>query len=250
MFESLEALPRFDGLRALVLAHEPDGPAGQVGRRLSQRGFEITTHVVAHDYGNPQQFEPWPDFDDYDLIVPMGSVRSLTRKHEADWLITEIADLRAAHEANTPILGICFGGQLMAEALGGSVESAPAVTIGWRRIGDGRDGPNPAGPGPWMHWHHDRMIPPDGVEVLAETDVAVEVIRSGRTVGTQFHPEVDLAHVSGWLNGAPPEYLEENGVDFEALLAEVAENEERNKAQCAALVDWFLDEVAFPGGLA
>ena len=241
-------LHRFDGCRALVLAHEPDGPAGQIGLRLEQRGFAVHTHVITRDYDNPQSFEPWPDFGGYDLIIPMGSVRSLTRKHEALWLDDEIADLRAAHQANTAILGVCFGGQLITEALGGSIEPAPSVNIGWASIGDGRDGPNPIGPGPWMHWHHDRMVPPSGVEILAETDSAVQLIRAGRTVGTQFHPEVDHAHISEWGNGAPQEYLDEHGVDFDALLVEVAENEERNIAQCAAFVDWYLDTVAFPEG--
>ena len=84
------------------------------------------------------------------------------------------------------------------------------------------------------------------MEILAETATAVQLIRSGRTVGTQFHPEVNHAHVANWLHGAPQEYLDEHGVDFEALLVEVAANEERNIAQCGALVDWYLDEVAFP----
>ena len=245
MSRSTDGLARFEGRRALVLAHEPDGPAGQVGVRLEQRGFQVITHIITHDYDDPQKFEQWPDFADYDLIVPMGSVRSLTRKHEAEWLEAEVADLRAAHAANTPILGVCFGGQLMTEALGGSIEPAPAATIGWRSIVDGRDGPNPAGPGPWMNWHHDRMVPPAGVEVLAETDTAVQIIRSGRTVGTQFHPEVDVEHVANWLNGASQEYLDENGVDFDALLVEIGENEKRNIEQCAAFVDWYLDHVAF-----
>jgi len=63
--------------RALVIAHEPDGPARQIEARLIERGFAVDTHIVTHDYEQPNQATPWPSFDGYDIILPMGSVRSL-----------------------------------------------------------------------------------------------------------------------------------------------------------------------------
>jgi GMP synthase-like glutamine amidotransferase len=227
-----------------VLAHEPDGGACQVERRLVERGFEVDTHVVTFDYEQPNRAEPFPTLDRYDLLAPMGSVRSLTELDPIDsWIHDELELVRAAHHDGMPILGVCFGGQLIAAALGGSVERAPVTEIGWYQIDDGPDGPNPVGPGPWLEWHHDRFIPPPGADVLAITDDAVQLIRIGSTVGTQFHPEVDLAHVTNWLGVASPEYLAEHGVDAEALLAETARRQADNIAQCHRLVDWFLDEV-------
>lgn len=230
--------------RALVLAHEPDGVAGQIGRRLIERGFTVETHVITSDYDHPERFAPFPDFADYDLIVPMGSVRSLADTTDIDaWIHTELDLLQSAHEAGTPILGICFGGQLMARALGGSVEVAPVTEIGWYEINDG-DVANPVGSGPWMEWHHDRFAPPPHAEVLARNENAEQLFRVGRTVGTQFHPEVDVAHVKGFLDNSPPAYLEDVGVVADELVAAVAEHEAMNIEQCNALVDWFLDEVA------
>jgi GMP synthase-like glutamine amidotransferase len=236
--------------RALVIAHEPDGPAAQIERRLVERGFTVDTHIVTTDYDAPNHAAPFPDLTEYDLLVPMGSIRSMTEKHVIEaWIPDEIELVQAAHASEMPILGVCFGLQLIADALGGSVETAPVTEIGWTEIGDG-DVSNPVGPGPWMQWHHDRIVPPPGAEVLARNENAVQMIRVGRTVGTQFHPEVDYAHVAEFLESTDDDYLARYGVTREGLLADTAANETRNVAQCNALVDWYLDTVAFPDARA
>jgi len=195
----------------------------------------------------PNDAAPFPDFADFDLVVPMGSVRSLTNKDEIDgWIHTELKLIRETHDAGIPILGICFGGQLLAEALGGSVELARTTEIGWFKIEDGPDHANPLGPGPWMEWHHDIFVPPPGADVLAVNESGVQLMRIERSVGTQFHPEIDVAHVEGFLVDAPDEYLAEHGVERGEILADVRAHEADNIEQCHALVDWFLDEVAFP----
>jgi len=233
--------------RALVISHEPFGGGGHVEQRLLQRGFDVHTHLVTADIDRPNDAALFPDFADYDLVVPMGSMRSLTNKEEvSSWIHTELKLIRETHDAGIPILGICFGGQLLAEALGGSVEAAPITEIGWFKIEDGPDHHNPVGPGPWMEWHHDIFVPPPEADVLAVNESGVQLIRIDRSVGTQFHPEIDEAHVAGFLTDAPDEYLDEHGVERHEILAEVRTHEADNIAQCHALVDWFLDEVAFP----
>jgi len=233
--------------RALVIAHEPDGPGGQVTVRLAQRGFEVDTHVVTNKLDKPNEAVPFPRFADYDVIAIMGSIRSLTNKAEiSNWVYEELDLIRDAQRAGHPILGICFGGQLISEALGGSVELSPTTEIGWHTIEPANGAENPVGPGPWMEWHHDRFEPPPDAKLLAVTDSAPQLFRIGRMVGTQFHPEVDFEHVDYWMKTADDEYLHAYGQDRHGILAEVAEHEERNTKQCHQLVDWFLDDIAFP----
>ena len=224
--------------RVLVVEHEPNGGPAVVGRILEQRGWELTRHLVTPDPERPWEFQPFPDWTPYDVCVVMGSYRSVNDVETIGaWIDAEIALVAAAHHGGCPVLGICFGGQVLAAALGGSVERAPETEVGWYRI-SGAD--NPVGPGPWFQWHHDRFIVPPGGEVLARTAVGPQLFRLGASVGTQFHPEVDRAHLATWLDGAEPEYLAEVGVDPEALLSETAEREAAAAVRCDSLVDWFL----------
>lgn len=218
---------------------------------MSQRGFEVTTHIVTPDIDNPQRFEPWPELADYDVIIVMGSIRSLTNKAEiSNWIHDELSLLAAAHERGQPILGVCFGGQLMAEVLGATVEVAPVTEIGWYEIWPVEGAQNPVGPGPWLEWHHDRFSAPPGSTVLAETENALQLFSHGTTVGTQFHPEVDVDHLVEWLLGVEDDYLNAHGATKEQILADVAKHEAHNAQQCYNLVDWWLDEIAFPQGLS
>jgi len=235
--------------RALVIAHEPDGPAGQIEVRLVERGWTVDTHVLTVDYDAPNDYSPLPDVDGYDLLLPMGSVRSLTNKAEIDaWVHDELDMIRSAHDAGTPVLGICFGGQLIADALGGSVELAPVTEIGWYKIeanlaADESGAPGSWVQGPWLEWHHDRFTPPASATVLAHNENAVQLFRDGTTVGTQFHPEVTVRHIENFLENVPPGYLEGYGTSAPELLAATEANEADGMARCSALVDWFLDDV-------
>jgi len=235
------------GRRALVISHEVDGPGGQVTRALEGRGFIVETHVLTPDLDQPSVANPFPDWAGYDLVVPMGSIRSLTNKDEiSSWIYEELDLIRAAAERGQPMLGVCFGGQLIAEALGGSVEVSPKTELGWYEI-DAVDGKaNPVGPGPWMEWHHDRFTAPPEAEVLATTSVGPQLFTIGRMAGTQFHPEVDVAHIEAWLGVADDDYLATHGRDRDRILSEIKEHEAENIENCRRLVDWFLDDIAFP----
>ena len=222
--------------------HEQNNAPALVGERLRDRGYELHEHVVTPDSDQPNVASPFPPLDGFDVLVLMGSLRSLTRKHEiASWIHQELDIIRTAHDAAMPILGICFGGQLIAEALGGTVEEAPVTEIGWYEI-EGPD--NPVGPGPWQEWHHDRFIPPACAAVLATNENAVQLFTIGRSLGTQFHPEVTPPHVKAWAEACDDAYLEEWGTDRYRIEADATVHEVNNREQCARLVDFFLDHVS------
>jgi GMP synthase-like glutamine amidotransferase len=96
-----------------------------------------------------------------------------------------------------PILGICFGGQSLAVALGGGVRRAARPEVGWGSVGTRE--PSLIDDGPWLEWHRDEILPPSGAELLAHNASGVQAWRLGPHVGLQFHPEVDETIVGGWM---------------------------------------------------
>ena len=66
--------------------------------------------------------------------------------------------------------------------------------------------------GPWLEWHFDRFTVPQSVPVVARSAVANQAFVSGRTLGVQFHPEVDETVLEAWLRVGDTAQLVEAGV--------------------------------------
>jgi GMP synthase-like glutamine amidotransferase len=227
--------------RALVIQHEPDGPAGFAGDRLAHHGYDIDVVQVLDGTG-PASEVPFPDPTLYDLLLPLGSVHSVyDHGRIGSWIHRELDALRAAQDAGVPVLGICFGCQALAAALGGSVERAPAHEIGWITIDS--DQPEITN-GPWLAWHLDRVVLPPGAHELARTEVCTQAWRRGRSLAVQFHPEVGPALIDRWIANAGSDYFRAKRVDPAELLDGARRHASRSEADCHRLVDWFVEEVA------
>ncbi len=153
----------------------------------------------------------------------------------------EAALVRDVVARGIPLLGICFGAQVLAHALGGVVSRAATPEIGWVTVAV--DGP-PVAAGPWMEWHDDVFTAPAGFDVLARNDVGPQLIRGHRTLGTQFHPEATETMVRDWIEHGGAESYRRHGGDPDALLATTRDNVATSRPAAEALVDWFLDHVA------
>jgi GMP synthase-like glutamine amidotransferase len=158
------------------------------------------------------------------------------------WLSRQSGCVEITDEG-VPILGICFGGQLMARALGGSVARAPKAEVGWYEIESNDTTLIPTGP--WFEYHWDRWTTPKGATEIAKTDGANQAFVMGRTLGLQFHPEVDPEVLEAWLSRESGcVEIRGEGVDLDQLRKETLEQEPGSNKRAAELIDAFLRRVA------
>jgi GMP synthase-like glutamine amidotransferase len=182
----------------LFLHNDPTAPEALLGEVFAEAGFDVSTFsVVPPDRPNDPALDvAFPDPLAYDVIVPLGA-RWAAYDDSVPWIAGEMDMLRRALAGGIGVLGVCFGGQLLARALGGSVGRSPAPEIGWCEV-DSDDATMVPG-GPWFQWHFDRLTPPPGATELARNGSATQAFVQGRALGLQFHPEVDVALVEQWI---------------------------------------------------
>jgi GMP synthase-like glutamine amidotransferase len=215
-------------MRVVVIRHHEEDSAGFIGDAFAARGAQLSSLLFPKE-------GPLPGLDGVAHIVMLGSTCSVYDKGEARaWIDEELAWLRRADVAGVPVLGICFGAQVLAAAFGGTVEHAGRQEIGWVMVDSADPGLIP--PGPWLEFHHDRCRPPAQATVLARNDLGVQAYRLGRHLAVQFHPEVDGAQFRLWLDAGGRKEIEEAGLDPERLLAETIAEEPGAAARATRLV--------------
>lgn len=210
----------------LVFEHSERTGIMRLGETLRNYGHRLRIVRLHAD-------DPFPaDLDDVDGIVSCGGPQS-AYDDSIDWLEPEMDIMRQAHEAQMPIVGICLGCQILARALGGTVERMEAgPEIGWREIRltpTGREDPIHVGLA-WSpivaHWHGDHVseLPPDARLLASSDHCKVQAWASGvRTYGFQYHPEIRRDTFDHFI-AEHPETLTKAGVTVEELRTQTTEH--------------------------
>ena len=219
--------------RALVIEHERATPGGLVYEWLDEHGVEVEELEIDID---DRKIDP----TQYDLLVPLGS-EFAAFDDSIPWIPREKEMLERAHAADVPVLGICFGGQLLARALGGSSFRGGKSEIGWLPVRT--SDPQLVPEGPWFQWHFDTFRPPPGAHVIADSDAGPQAYIIGRSLGVQFHPEVTPQIMDEWVRVYRHE-LDAEGIDPDALLEETHRRADETRATSRRLLDTFMERVA------
>ncbi len=173
--------------------------------------------------------EPLPAREGFAGVIVSGSAAMVTQR--LDWSERSATWLREAAHADFPVFGICYGHQLLAHALGGTVGDNPAGremgTVGLSLLPPATDDPlfgdlPPAFPAQVTHVQT-VLQPPQGATVLARSaGDPCHAFRWGRSAwGVQFHPEFSTTHMRGYIQ-ARREPVAAEGFDVDAMLQGVA----------------------------
>jgi GMP synthase-like glutamine amidotransferase len=195
---------------------------------------------------HPYAGEPLPPLEDCDVIIIGGTPISVNQIHGNEFLKAEAHWLKNALDLGKPLLGICFGAQLLAKLLGAEVRKNPVMEIGAYPVcltsaGDG----DPLFQGfsrafPVFHWHGDAFdIPPWGLRLAVGRECPNQAFRMGSAVGLQFHLEVSAEEAGRWARAYAGD-LRGMGKSRARLVKECRAHEPRMAGLAGLLLDNFL----------
>ncbi len=219
------------GRQALVLQHQRNAPPALVCDWAEDRAIELV--VVRAD-----KAQRLPAAEEFAFVIALGSDHS-AGEHKPAWVDRELDWLRHADQVQVPILGICFGAQALAVALGGAIERARRPEIGWVSVSSSL--PEIVDSGPWFAWHEDVFVLPQGATEIARNAFGPQAFLAGPHLGVQFHPEVTPEVAEMW--GARPSgvhWLKLAGLDLGRLMHEGINHAGRSGAAGFRLFDEFV----------
>jgi GMP synthase-like glutamine amidotransferase len=187
--------------QVLFIHNEHLATEGLLGEAFTECGYDVATFAVvpAARVDEPAGDVAFPDPTNYDVIVPLGArwpvYDDALRK---TWVGAEMTMVREAAQAGVPTLGVCFGGQLLAQAFGGAVDRSATPEIGWYDVTSDDEALIPGGR--WFQWHFDRWTLPQGATEIARTANSSQAFLLGRALALQFHPEIDQDLLETWLD--------------------------------------------------
>ena len=174
-------------MRAHVLQHVPFEDIGSMALWLAERGVDVS-------YTRFFENAALPSLNGIDLIIAMGGPMSVNDESTLPWLQPEKLFVREAVMKGLPVLGVCFGAQLIASALGARVYRNTQKEIGWFPIEATPSVPNTfrfPDICPVFHWHGETFDLPSGATCLAKSAACEnQAFQIGeRVIGLQFHLE-------------------------------------------------------------
>lgn len=187
-------------MRVLAIVHQSDAGPGVFADEVRAAGARLDQWLL------PAGGSPPAHPSSYDAVFTFGGAMHADQEDRHPWLAQEKALLAELLEQGVPLLGVCLGAQLLAEAAGGSARPAAEPEIGWYEVTlDVRAGADPViGPLPprfqALQWHSYEFVPPSRATALASSAACTQAFGlDERAWGIQFHAEVTLQAYESWI---------------------------------------------------
>ncbi len=182
-------------MNVTIFQNSTYGASGLIGEYIQAKGWKSRRTIFPQDIlsGELNSFAD-------DAVVFFGSPHGV---YETDipWIARQRQLMASLLAQGTPVFGVCFGGQLLATAAGGTVAPMGRRFRAWLANEYAADS---VWQGPWLRWHGDFITLPETVEVFARDQGTVQAFQYGSGVGVQFHPEVSAELLDGWERESDP----------------------------------------------
>lgn len=223
-----------------VFQHDGCGGMGYLASFLDAR--RVSYEMIRIDQ---QQALPQDILDSAGLIF-LGSNFSVNSDHP--WIADEIELIRQAAEIDLPVLGICFGGQLISKALDGHISKAPAMQIGWFRVESTAEASTLIDaqlPSSFeaFEWHEDTFsVPTGGIPLFYGECVKQQGFLHGRCLALQFHLEITRHKIQDCLLQARKRVADSSACvhPSEQMLHDLDDRITRLHAVSDTLFQWWL----------
>lgn len=230
--------------RVLVVLNSPTSSMGRLEQLLPEAGLDPVLTPAA---------ELPENLDGFAGVVLLGGGFMPDDDTDHPFLARERALTTQALDSGVPLLGLCLGGQLLAQVTGGGVTARSGetergmcpLTVLPAAVDDPVFGDLPGVPdGPlWMIENHEDSVttlPPSATLLVSSGECPIQAFRVGEAAwGLQFHPEARPERVATWDEAA----LSEQGIDRAALAAAALVHAAENEVQSRALVRAWSDVV-------
>ena len=232
--------------KILVVVHDIDDHLNEMANPIAEAGILMDTWDVLNDsVGKPDL----ANLEQYSGIISMGAHAGVLEEDKHAWMSHERKIMKWALDTETPLLGLCFGSQLLASAAGGRIYKAETGEFAWTKVDMLPAAANDPVIGTLgetvdaFQFHYDNIELPKNAVLLGESNGTIEAFRVGSSAwATQFHPEVGLSQQLAWLSTYRGAFIRE-GIDIDEQIAKSHELAASYRKQAWDLSEAFAKQV-------
>ncbi len=232
--------------KILVIQHNDDDNLNDLAQPFFEAGLEIVQWHAA------KTAAPIDSLDGFSGLVSLGAFAGVEDEAETPWMPFERKLIETALEQEMPVLGLCFGSQLLASVAGAEVGKSGRPEVGWYQVQMTEDAASDPlmsalGPEPEViQYHYDTFTwqtLPENLTILATGGGMNQAFRVGKNAwGTQFHIEMNLPTMLGWIASYPRAFEKAGNVPAEQVEA-TRQNWRLHQERSVALGRAFAEQV-------